>query len=506
MSDPKLSWNEELGLCRQDGPGHTAPVSEMDHIHNGVYSATRLGLLAQRGELDMQEALATLRSFRAMQVTEAGDRQGCLRWYWEEKEPVDTNASFFIGMALMMLYLAEGEKLDEAVRAAIREIVDDLAVWYGQELHVEDPMYPNKYMGDLVCTWLAREVLGLEPTDELVSKTASWCNYWRREHWGWGEHMSGVYSMVLLNEMSAVLLLCREMPDAIRSDFRGLFENLMAINDAYGQGPRVPVIRSYAFTGSPEIRSYRDYIRGSSPGLDLQELSVVSNLGGLYGAWYHREGWLEMAPPKRQTSSWIEVPCRDEATARAIVKPQIRIGAMSHYPIMEGVDHQTWGLSWQTFPAALWRPAGDWGFWRWATRSGDCERAHPAFSKASAYLGNALSKKVDPPPIPRMTSTLTREGVMTMERKLPVPAEAEWDELSDAFTILDSDAAITADGAHLTLRWPDGVVVVKWQGEGIPEWRPESRGGTWVVHYDQAMLAGIESLTHRWELTLTESE
>ena len=506
MSGPKLSWNEELGLCRQDGPGHTAPVSEMSYVHNGVYSATRLGLLAQRGELDTLTALATLRSFRAMQVTAGGDRQGCLRWYWEEKEPVDTNASFFIGMALMMLYLAEGEKLDESVRAAVREIVTDLAVWFGQELKIEDPIYPNKYMGDLVCNWLAGEVLGREPSDKLLSKTRSWCDYWRLEHWGWGEHMSAVYSMVLLNEMSAVLLFCRSMPDEVRSDFRGLFENLMAINDRYGQGPRVPVIRSYAFTGLAESLPYRDFIRPVQHSTDMQSTSMISNLGGLYGAWYHREGWLEMAPPKQEMSSWVEVPCRDEATARAIVKTQIRIGAMSHYPIMENVDHQEWGLSWQTFPAALWRPAGDWGFWRWSTRAGDCERAHPAMSKATAYLGNALSTKVTPPPIPRMTSTLTQDGVLTLERTLPVPAEAEWDEVSDSFTILDSDAEITVDGAQLTLRWSDCVVVVKWQGEGFPEWRPELRGGSWVVHYDQATLAGIDSLTHRWELTLTESE
>ena len=95
MNLPELSWNDELGLCRQAGPGHTAPVSRKDHVHNGVYSATRLGLLAQRGELDTQVALTTLRSFRAMQVQQKGNRQGCLRWYWEEEEPVDTNAAFF---------------------------------------------------------------------------------------------------------------------------------------------------------------------------------------------------------------------------------------------------------------------------------------------------------------------------------------------------------------------------------------------------------------------------
>jgi hypothetical protein len=502
MSDPKLSWNEELGLCRQDGPGHTAPVSQLSYVHNGVYSATRLGLLAQHGELDSVAALATLRSFREMQVTEAGDRQGCLRWYWEEKEPVDTNASFFIGMALMMLYLAEGEKLDESVRAAIREIVTDLAVWYGQELHIEDPIYPNKYMGDLVCTWLANEVLGRVPSDELLSKTQSWCDYWRREHWGWGEHMSAVYSMVLLNEMSAVLLYCQSMPDEIRSDFRGLFENLMAINDAYGQGPRVPVIRSYAFTGSAEVMPYRDFIRPMPLNADMQATSMISNLGRLYGAWYHRGGWLEMAPTKKKTAEWLEVSCRDNAMARAVIKPQIRIGAMSHYPIMEGVDHQTWGLSWQTFPAALWRPAGDWGFWRWTTRAGDCERAHPAMSKASGYLGNALSTKVTPPPIPRMTSTLTPDGKLTMERSLPVPSAAEWDEVSDSFVILDSDAKITANANQLELHWPDSVVILICLGEGEPEWKPKGRGGNWVVRYDREALTGVDKLTHRWELTL----
>jgi len=493
MSEHQLSWNEELGLCRQNGPGHTAPVSKMPHVHNGVYSATRLGLLAQRGELDTATALATLRSFRAMQIKEPGDRQGCMLWYWEEEEPRDTNAAFFIGMALMMLYLAEGEKLDEAVREAICEIVTDLAVWYGQELHIEDPIYPNKYMGDLVCSWLAGEVLGREPSDKLLSKSKSWCDYWRREHWGWGEHMSAVYSMVLLNEMSAVLLFCRGMPDEVRSDFRGLFENLMAINDAYGQGPRVPVIRSYAFTGSAESLPYRDYIRPIPRGADLQELALVSNLGGLYGAWYHWEGWLEMAPAKRETSSWVEVLCRDGATARAIVKPQIRIGAMSHYPIMEGVDHQEWGLSWQTFPAA---------FWRWSTRAGDCERGHPAFGKESAYLGNALSTKVTPPPIPRMISTLTEAGHLTMERSLPVPIEAEWDEVTDSFVLLDSDAVITPQGKQLELRWPDSVVTITWRGEGAPEWKPEGHGGNWVVRYDRAALVGIDKLTHRWELTL----
>ena len=502
MNLPELSWNDELGLCRQAGPGHTAPVSRKDHVHNGVYSATRLGLLAQRGELDTQVALTTLRSFRAMQVQQKGNRQVCLRWYWEEEEPVDTNAAFFIGMALMMLYLAEGEKLEGPVRVAIREIVADLAVWFGQELHVVDPIYSNKYMGDLVCSWLAFEVLGCGPPDELLRKTKEWCDYWRREHWGWGEHMSAVYSVVLLNEMSAVLLFCQAMPDAIRSDFRGLFENLMAINDAFGQGPRVPVIRSYAFTGSAECLLYRDYVRPISPEDDFQGISMVSNLGGLYGAWYHRAGWLEMAPPKLTMSEWLEIPCRDNAVARAVVKPNIRIGAMSHYPIMAGVDHQTWGLSWQTFPAALWRPAGDWAFWRWTTQEGEIVRSHPATAKWVAYLGNALSTKIDPPPVPRMKSTLTPEGRLSMERTLTIPIAADWDEVRDVFHLLGSDAKITSEDSVLVLTWSDCSVRVKYFGDAIPVWNPTEGGGNWVMRYDRANLVSRDTITHKWELTL----
>ena len=199
---------------------------------------------------------------------------------------------------------------------------------------------------------------------------------------------------------------------------------------------------------------------------------------------------------------WMEIPCFGDSVARAVVKPQIRIGAMSHYPIMNGVDHFSWGLSWQTFPAALWRKAGDWGFWRWTARSEDWVRAHPAVRKSDAYSGNGLTKHMETPPIPRMTSTLTPEGKLTMERIIPTPNAAQWDELSDSFCLLDSDAGITVEGAQLTLRWPDATVVVKLLGDGLPEWKPEENGGNWILSYYRESLTATESLTHRWELEL----
>ena len=89
-----------------------------------------------------------------------------------------------------------------------------------------------------------------------------------------------------------------------------------------------------------------------------------------------------------------------------------------------------------------------------------------------------------------------------MERTLPVPSASEWDEVCDSFTILDSDAKITSEGSELILHWPDSVVTITWLGENEPVWEPAGRGGNWVVRYDRDALAGIDQLTHHWELRL----
>jgi len=175
---------------------------------------------------------------------------------------------------------------------------------------------------------------------------------------------------------------------------------------------------------------------------------------------------------------------------------------MSRYPVMAGVDHQAWGLSWQSFPAAFWRPAGDWGFWRWITREGDRERGHPALDRHSAYLGNALSAKLDPPPVPWMTSTLTPQGYLEMERTLPVPLGADWDEVTDGFWLLGSRATVKVEGARLHLLWPDAKVIIRWAGHGAPHWVPHDDGGWWRIRYSRQALEGRTELTHHWTLTL----
>lgn len=499
-------WNLELGLCRQEEAGHTADVAGHSFVHNGVQTAVQLCALAQQNRLDDALLRRALRTLRTMQVTTPGDRFGCLKWYWEEQEIRDTNAAFFIGLSLQVLYLAEGCRLSEAARAGIREIVQDLAVWFEHELADAHPRYPNKCMGDLVCSWLGAEVLGRAPSEQLLRTTREWCDYWRSSHWGWGEHLSDVYAMVLLMELSAVLLFSPSLPASLRCEFKAKFDELLAIEDAYGGDPRVPAIRSYAFADPPRARPFRSFVQpapaADQPNQAAHPAVIVTDQATVLGQWFHRAGWHRLALPARPVQPWVETACHDGAVARAVVRPTIRLGAMSHYPVMAHVDHQLWGLSWQTFPAALWRPAGDWGFWRWITREGDRVRGHPALDKHSAYLGNALATELEPPPVPRMTSTLTPEGHLTMARVLPIPSGDRWDEVCDGFWLLQSKAEVVVTGTRLRLRWPDGVVWVQWRGAGVPTWEPQAGGGRWQVVYDRADLAGREVLTHRWELTL----
>jgi len=500
MPEPQATWNPSLGLYRQEGPGHTAPVATLPAVHNGVLTAAQLCCRAQSGRLAATELLAALRAFRAMQELAPGERHGCLRWYWEEPATVDTNASFFIGLALQVLYLAEGARLPAEARAEIRAINAGLAGWFEHELAAAHPRYPNKCMGDLVCGWLAAEVLDQAPSDRLRQTTREWCDYWRRENWGWGEHLSDIYAMVLLTEISALLLFSRRLPEDLRRELHGLLTSLLAIEDAFAGGPRVPQIRSYAFAESPPAMGFRRFVAPVAD--DAGEAVRPRPLAEVFGPWFLRAGWHALAPPAAEARPWLEIPCHGGAVARAIVRPHLRLGAMSQYPVMAGVDHQTWGLSWQTFPAALWRPGGDWGFWRWITRTGDRERAHPALDRHSAYLGNALSPQCDPPPVPRLVSTLAAHGHLELDRTLPVPAGTSWDEVTDAFCLVSSDAEVRVEGARLHLIWPDARVILRWANHGAPRWMPEPGGGRWQVRYPREALAGRTEITHHWTATI----
>ncbi len=405
-----LAWNENLGLWGRDSAGHTLPVAQLPRVHSGVESAVLLHALLELTLLDESTFSAALSGLLNLQAR-SGPRVGCFRWYAEEEEPTDTNAAFFIGLALQLLALEHPHRIPSALRPRLDEAFALLNRWFLAELERESPIYPNKYLGDLVCAWLGHELLDLPAPPSLHRDFARALDYWEAKHWGWGEHLSDVYAGVLLAEFSALLLFARRLPPATRAHALRLARGLLAIDDAFGAGPRVPQIRCYDFEQTPRRTPFRDQV-GSWPanaGHAWAESRALRRYMLLpFGPMFARRGWSSLfpAPPAAAPDGRaLEIPLAEGARASAWISPALRTGALSRWPLLAGAEHQRWGLSWQTFPAAYWRPDGEWGFLRCTTRHNQELRAHPALNKAKAYLSNALGPG-EPPPLMR---TLARQ-------------------------------------------------------------------------------------------------
>jgi hypothetical protein len=258
--EPPATFDEAVGLWIDEGPGHTAPVSKLPRAQNGRNAVMRLIRAAQTGSLKDMPVTSVLRALEAMQVRDpASAHDGCFRWYWEETKPVDTNAAFFIGMGLLVLNKARGADLDEESRQQLQQMFPPLERWFDREVKSRTFYYPNKYLGDLVCAWLLRDY-SRSSVEELRAATFEATAYWQEQSWGWGEHMSDVYAKVMLNQLSVLLLYAEHLPPDVRAAFQDLAQGLLVINDAFAGGPRVPLIRGYAFQKSPHENSFRDSI------------------------------------------------------------------------------------------------------------------------------------------------------------------------------------------------------------------------------------------------------
>lgn len=423
-------WDEATGLWRQDGAGHTAPVSRLACVHAGPTASSRLLLAAQLKQLGGVKAESILRALRNMQV-QNGERCGCLKWYLEEPGPVDTNAAFFVALGLIPLRLCHGEELDRPARETLDAILRDLHTWFNREADSRMFHYPNKFLGDVVCAWLLGEIDGT-PSPALAGIMTDAAHYWHEHGWGWGEHMSDVYSRVCLDELSLLLLFSRCLPADLRTLYVGLFGELLAMDDAYGEGPRVPAIRTYNFIDRPSRLLYRSLI---APIKAPFALAKVQNLP-LLGPLFHDHGWERLAPAmtKPRLGS-LRVLCFGDTQADAWLAPDFRIGGMSRYPLMATADHPTWGLSWQSMPAAFWSPEGIWGFWQWETDENGVVRSHPAADKRAAYLGNALTSQVRPP-ITGRTFSLMKDGNLLVLRVMPAIVGA-WVRVTDRLRLVD---------------------------------------------------------------------
>ena len=462
-------WDPAVGLWWRSGAGHTRHVAGLERVHVGSEAAGRLFSAGMIGELQQVPANDVLRALRCMQADEPGPLQGCLKWYWEEPAPRDTNAAFFTALSLIPLRKFHAADLDETGRDLLNELLCGLQVWFHHAVGERSFHYPNKFLGDLVCAWLIQELLGMQDPGGVTERTMlEAATYWQNNGWGWGEHMSDGYVCVCLIELSLLLLLAERLPEPVRKAYAGLMTELLAIEDLYGDGPRVPALRSYAFLNGPQRQPFRDRIASAAANVPSDYMAALCKL-------FHRLDWDRIAPARRQPATDVSIPCFDGARAEARIEADCRLGSVSRFPVMKSAEATTWGLSWQCFPLAFWHTAGDWLFLQWQTReAGECH-SHPTEDKAGAYLGNALSRSVLPPLVGR--TYCLQDGGNLLALRIMSPVAMTWERLSDRFRLVDGTAQVVAGEssecwASLNLKYPDRNVsmhFVDLSGTGLPE-------------------------------------
>jgi hypothetical protein len=516
-------WDPHVGLWWQHHSGHTPRTADLPRVHPAPSAASRLLLAAQAGRLQSVDVSSVLTALRRMQVLNGRALHGCLRWYWEEKWPSDHNAAFFTALSLIAIDRCYADQLTPTQRAALREILADLRIFFTREGEERNFEYLNRSLGDVVCAWLTTEIAtpegaAIDADGKLRALMLEAATYWEAHHWGWGEHLSDTYGSVCLDELSLLLLVSRRLPDDVRARYKGLFDELLALDDAFGGQPRVPAIRSYAFAAAPTHSSYRDTVRPPAAPVPPQTTPLMPpELGGVFqhraplGATFHELGWHDLAPPRKPPQKDLRIACFGGAIATAHLEDDVRLGSLSRSPVQPTAEHRSWGNAWQSFPVAMWRPAGDWAFLQWESRAKDRVRAHPAADIVTGFRDNALATAKAPLAVGQ-TFAIQRGGDLIALRVMPV-LPAEWDALADRLRVVGAGAQVvaspTTDGpGRLVLRYPQrtlsvhcipisaGATVssgVTSGGEGITDWG---------VRFDRAALKKLRMVVVLWGISI----
>lgn len=503
----KENWNDKIGLWYSKGPGHTVTTKHLETVHAGPNAASRLLAAAETEALEEIELERVLLSLRDMQWMEHDDLRGCMRWYREEDRPYDTNAAFFTGLSLIVLRIQFYCQLDENCRKLLDEILSGLHLWFQNAVVHASYHYPNKYLGDLVCGWLLMEIM--DKVDEngfVAEQMRKAAAYWLENHWGWGEHLSDGYASVCLSELSVLLMLAKKLPEDLRQAYLQLSQELLNIEDNFDGGPRVPALRSYAFQQAKTHLNYRDSIRPAGQETE-QTFGNMPKLGNLL----HKLGWHDVMPKRLKRQRDLLIPCFAGAIATARVENDIRLGSMSHFPIMPSAEHSSWGLSWQCFPVAFSRVESDWGFLQWETVENGVRRAQPANGGPPAHIPKALTETISPPVCGCSYALQRGAGMLILRLIRQIPAS--WESITDRFRLIGATTTASEfcrEGwSQLLLRYPERELSVHYipllEGEK-PELLPNALGGIdWNLSMtsDEPDFREQRIIVHLWAISLT---
>ena len=456
--DWKKNWNPALGLWRHYEPDYK---SQLANVHCSTDAVSRILVAAQAGCLDQVDVLGVLTVIRDMQVLDGGDKHGMFRLAFEEEfSPGDDHGVFLGGIALLTLWAVYRQDVDDASRELLSEILIDIEQYCLLRAKAGAIFYPNEFLGYAVCAWLAMDFFqltqGRRDLLELLERSADYLN----EHWGWGEHLSGLYGRICIDQLSALLLLAKDLPHELYDKFRTLLVELVELDDFFAGGPIVPAIRNYAFIQIPTGWYYRDHIRPLPPdatfdpdysvGLRLATCSTqLKTANGKtwlpIGHTFHELGWHKLVGEKQTALSQRSktIRCVEGTSAIAYIDNDLRLGSLSRFPLMPSAEWTTWGLAWQSFPVALWQQDKMWAYPQWEVFEAGKKRSHPAIEKYDTP--RSLTTLVQPP-IAEQTYSQQQEGELLALRVMPAIVSA-WDELIDRFRIVGVNTKIVSESS-----------------------------------------------------------
>ena len=458
MFDLKNQWDDKIGLflLPPGKSGHTLDCFNQKNLHSLPDSVSFMIYAAQVGRLDEIDNYRILENIRKCQFTDC-ERRGQIKWFLEDRDKTDGNASFFICTGLIPLRKYFSSELGDKCNLLIDEIISETLHHSMKKFDQCSCYYPNSFLGEIAFAWIINEMCGQENNDEFLLKTLNdSIRYWNEENWGWGEHMSDCYSPICCYVISMLLLMSNRLPEYTREMYLEALSKLLEIEDIYGAKPRVPAIRSYSFIESPKVFPFRQEIREWQP----EENIIINNLPAI-GPILTRLGWHDMAPPISKAQREVEIACFNDTKASALIEDDFRIGAMSRYPIMECSDYQVSGMSWQSFPVSFLHDDGDWGFLQWSTQEDGKTYAHPCHQKKHDII-KGLSTKINPPIIGN-TFSLREAGNLLVLRRMPAISTV-WTRLSDRLRVVSpasefEEKKISDNCSTMLFKWRGGRIL-----------------------------------------------
>jgi|LSQX01.3.fsa_nt_gb hypothetical protein len=433
------NWNDEVCLWSQPY-GHTPPIRHLKKVHSSRKASNLLLLAGETGQLKNINSTGILKQIRSMQTTDNSLLHGYIKWYFEETYPADTNAPFFVGLPLIILWCSYQNQLTSEQKEVLISIFNDLYVWFKRELCEQVWFYPNKALGDVVCVWMLYEICSpenplivkdKETILDLIHKAA---DYWTEHKWGWGEHLSDTYAKVCLDELSVLLLMNRKLPTTLQTKYKKLFNQLLEIEDKFSGGPKVPALRTYHFLSCPTSNNYRDLVA------PLPSQIKIDDLDSLTRHTFYRLNWHQFVPQKKAPIKEVKIYCFDNTVTKAYIEKDIRIGSVSRFPIMPSMDRLVAGLSWQSMPVAISRPDKTWMFLQWETEEFNKVRRHPADDVKNAYLNYGLSEVINPP-LTGKTYCIQKGESLIVLRIMPQISQ-HWEYLTDRLRIVGEPGEI----------------------------------------------------------------